>query len=233
MNRLPLLAFIFIPLLTLTAAADEWIDLFNGRDLSGWHTNRAEGSFYVHNGLLIAHSKELRSHLFYVGDDDQLVPFKDFELVVTAKGEAKSNSGIFIHTDYALRDDKGHLANGYEINLNTSPTVKQKTGSLYDVVDLSERPLDDTQWFETRIRVQGKRIQVWLNDKQVVDYTEPENLERKPNRKGRLLNPNGAAIALQAHDEDSIWYFREIRIRNCRAFAGEAPHRFGFLNMSL
>ncbi len=213
MNRLLPIACFLISLLTLHVAADDWIELFNGKDLSGWHTNRAEGSFAVKDGLLVAHSKDLRSHLFYVGDGAELVSFKDFELVAIAKGQTESNSGIFIHTDYALRDDKGHLANGYEVNLNTSKNVKQKTGSLYDVVDLTEPPLDDTQWFETRIRVQGKRIQIWLDGKQVVDYLEPENPIRKPNRKGRLLNPEGAAIALQAHDPDSLWQFKEIRIR--------------------
>ena len=190
-----------------------WIDLFNGMDLSDWRTNRAEGSFTVKEGLLVAHSLDLRSHLFYVGDTKEPIAFKDFELIVVAKGEPDSNSGIFIHTDYDLRDELGHLANGYEINLNTSPKVTRKTGSLYDVVDLSEPLLDDTEWFETRIRVEGKRIQVWLNGKSVVDYLEPENPDRKPNRKGRLLKPTGGAIALQAHDPDSVWYFKEIRLR--------------------
>lgn len=204
--------------LSLAASAakpgeSDWIQLFNGKDLSGWHTNRAEGSFTVKDGLLVAHSLDLRSHLFYVGDGDSLVAFKDFELVVVARGEANANSGIFIHTDYELRDDKGHLANGYEVNLNTSPTVAKKTGSLYDVVDLTEQPLDDTKWFETRIKVEGKRIRVWLNGGKVIDYIEPENPVRKPSRKGRLLKPNGGAIALQAHDEESIWYFKEIKIK--------------------
>ena len=191
----------------------DWIDLFNGNDLSDWRTNRAEGSFTVKGGLLVARSLDLRSHLFYVGDTKEPIAFKDFELIVVAKGEPDSNSGIFIHTDYDLRDELGHLANGYEVNLNTSPRVTRKTGSLYDVADLSEPLLDDTEWFETRIRVEGKRIQVCLNGKAVVDYLEPENPDRKPNRKGRLLKPTGGAIALQAHDPDSVWYFKEIRLR--------------------
>ena len=191
----------------------DWISLFNGKDLSDWRTNRAEGSFTAKEGLLVAHSLDLRSHLFYVGDTKEPIAFKDFELIVVAKGEPDSNSGIFIHTDYDLRDELGHLASGYEVNLNTSPKVTRKTGSLYDVADLSEPLLEDTEWFETRIRVEGKRIQVWLDGESVVDYLEPENPDRKPSRKGRLLKPNGGAIALQAHDPDSIWYFKEIRLK--------------------
>lgn len=197
-----------------SSTGSEWIQLFNGEDLTGWRANRAEGSFSVRDGLLVAHSLDLRSHLFYVGDQSEPEAFKNFELVVVAKGAPNSNSGIFFHTDYELRDDKGHLANGYEVNLNTSPTVTRKTGSLYDVVDLKEQPLDDTQWFETRIRIEGKRIQVSLDGSLVVDYMEPNDPVRKPSREGRLLNPNGGAIALQAHDPDSTWYFKEIRIRD-------------------
>lgn len=89
------------------AENDHWISLFNGKDLSAWHTNRAEGSFSVKDGLLMAQRVDMRSHLFYMGDDQNPVAFKNLELVVVAKGDAQSNSGIFIHTDYALRDEKG------------------------------------------------------------------------------------------------------------------------------
>ena len=105
------------------------------------------------------------------------------------------------------------MDNGYEVNLNTSPAVTCKTGNLYDVVDLKEQPLDDTQWFETLVRVEDKCIRVWIDGENVVDYLEPENPVPKPNRKGRLLNPKGGAIALQAHDPESIWRFREIRLK--------------------
>ena len=115
----------------------------------------------------------------------------------------------------ATRDKVLHLANGYEIQLNSSLKEKRKTGSLYDVVDLTEAVIDDTKWFTVRIRVEGKRIQAWLNDKQTIDYTEPENVvsQRSEKRKGRVLREEGGAIALQAHDEDSVFYFRSIRIR--------------------
>ena len=49
--------------------------------------------------------------------------------------------------------------------------------------------------------------------KQVVDYTEPKNIERPKNRAGRFLNPEGGYIAIQAHDTKSVWYFKTIKIR--------------------
>lgn len=192
-----------------------WITLFNQNDLTGWKANSDPGAFTVEDGVLTAHAThpENKGHLFFVGEDDELDRFTNFELVVDAKGEPNSNSGIFFHTDLETRDGKLHLKNGYEVQLNSTEKEKRKTGSLYDIQDLAESAVDESDWFKVRVRVEGKQIRAWINDKQTVDYLETENPERKPQRVGRLLNPNGGAIALQAHDDTSTFHFREIRIR--------------------
>ena len=221
MNRLYITANALFALSLASSAqtADEtaphWFPLFNGKDLSGWKANSDPGAFTVKDGILTAHAthETNRGHLFFVGDDDELDHFKDFELIIEARGEESSNSGVFFHTDMETRDGKLHLKNGYEIQLNSTKKEKRKTGSLYAVQDLAESPVDDTQWFTIRIRVEGQHIQAWINDKQTVDYTEPANPERTPQRAGRLLNPKGGAIALQAHDNQSTFHFRKIQIR--------------------
>lgn len=192
-----------------------WIPLFNQKGLEGWKANADPGAFTVVDGILTAHATdpENRGHLFTIGEDGELARYKDFELVVEAKGEPSSNSGIFFHTDMETRDGKMHLKNGYEIQLNSTEKEKRKTGSLYDVQDLAESAVDESNWFQIRVRVEGKRIRAWINDRQTVEYLEPGNPERKPQRVGRLLNPRGGAIALQAHDDKSTFHFREIRIR--------------------
>jgi hypothetical protein len=196
-------------------AADDWRPLFNGRDLAGWRTIVHPDSFQVINGLLRAHctAPDQRSHLFYVDESGDSVNFKDFELVVVFRGEPSSNSGVFFHTDMSTRDSKLHLAKGYEVNMNNIPTEKQKTGSLYSVVTVNDPGVDDTKWTTLHLSVRGKRIVVKLNGKQVVDYTEPEDVQRPPKRRGRRIDPSGGAIAIQAHDPDSVYFFKEIRIR--------------------
>ncbi len=196
-------------------AGENWEDLFNGSDLSGWVANADPGAFTVSGGVLTAHATHPtnRGHLFTVDEAGELRRFRNFELMVVAKGEPNSNSGIFFHTDMETRDGKLHLKNGYEIQLNSTQKEKRKTGSLYDVVDLDKSPVDETNWFTVKIRVEGQRIQAWINDRQTVDYTEPEHPVRSANRVGRLLNSKGGAIALQAHDHQSTFHFREIRIR--------------------
>jgi iduronate 2-sulfatase len=194
-----------------------WIDLFDGDDLSGWKANTDPDAFRVVDGLLRAQATDptLRSHLFYSGDDaETLELFRDFELEAVVQSELGSNSGIFFHTDHEPRDEKLHLKNGYEIQLNSTEKEKRKTGSLYAVVDVSDSIIpDETKWHTVKVKVLGQRIQCWLNGKEVIDYTEPDKVERPANLLGRVLRAKGGAIALQAHDTDSVYYFKSIRVR--------------------
>ena len=198
-----------------TAFAEErWQTLFNGKDLTGWRANFYPDSWSVVDGTIRAHATKESSHLFYVGDkpEGSFVPFTNFVLELSARSEPNANSGVFFHTDYKTSNAKHHLDSGYEVQLNSTEKEKRKTGSLYAVVDLAKSPVDESRWFRVRITVQGKHITVQLNDKMVVDYTEPDNVQR-PERAGRKLNPAGGAIALQGHDPGSTFYFKDVRIK--------------------
>ena len=195
-------------------AAEGWRELFNGKDLAGWKANAYPDSWTVVDGVIRAHATKESSHLFYVGDGKtDFVRFKNFELEFTTRGEPNANSGVFIHTDLVAGGVALRLANGYEIQLNSTEKEKRKTGSLYDVVDLATSPVDETKWFTVRISVKDRRITIQVEGKTTVDYTEPDNVQRAPARKGRRLNPLGGAIALQAHDPGSTFYFKNIRVR--------------------
>lgn len=206
-----------LTLLTLVSpvrAADEWVSLFNGKDLTGWKANLYPDSFQVVDGTIRAHATASSSHLFYVGTGKpEEARFKNFELKAIVRGEPNANSGIFFHTDMSTRDAKKHLAKGYEVQLNSTEKEKRKTGSLYAVVDLDKSPVDESKWFEVYFRVEGQHIQVKINGITTVDYTEPPNAERPPERKGRLLDPKGGSIALQGHDPGSVFYFKDIKIK--------------------
>ena len=47
----------------------------------------------------------------------------------------------------------------------------------------------------------------------LADYTEPADAKRPKERAGRLFSADGGAIALQAHDAGSVWYFKDIRVK--------------------
>lgn len=194
--------------------ASDWLQLFNGSDLTGWKASSDPEAFTVVDGAIRVNAVGKAAHLFYVGTSqtDAWI-FKDFELKATVRAEAGSNSGVFVHTGPATRNRIGHLRDGYEIQLNSTEKEKRKTGSLYAIQDLALSPVDETNWFNIAIRVEGKRIRVSINDQQVVDYTEPKSPKREKQRVGRLLSDFGGMIALQAHDPGSTWYFRDIRLR--------------------
>jgi hypothetical protein len=203
------------------ATEDEWQSLFNGKDITGWRANNDPESFTVQDGLLrIRASGGTSAHLFYVGDlkdntesKDKTVPFKNFELEATVRAEPNSNGGIFVHTDMSIRDAAKHLAGGYEVQLNSEEKEKRKTGGLYAIVDLDKSPVDETKWFTIRVVVKDNRITISIDGKEVVDYKEPADVKRPPERAGRLFSPTGGAIALQAHDKNSVWYFKDIRVK--------------------
>lgn len=225
-----ILALVALLVFSQTLRAAEWQTLFNGRDLTGWQANNNPESFTAKDGVIRiqAPGKEC-AHLFYIGEpkggatksdvakDDaakaEPVKFKNFELEAVVRAEPNSNGGIFIHTDMNVRDKALHLARGYEVQLNSSAKEKRKTGSLYAIVDVDASPVDETKWFTINIKVRDKRITVAIDGKEILDYTEPPNAERPKERAGRLLAADGGGIALQAHDKDSVWYFKEVRVR--------------------
>lgn len=197
------------------ACGEEWQSLFNGKDLSGWHANAYPGSWRVEDGAIRAQATRESSHLFFVGQepDGKFVRFRNFVLELSARSEKNANSGIYFHTDFETRNRKKHLWNGYEVQLNASPVEKRRTGSLYGVVDIDSTPVDERQWFRIRITVRDRKISVQLNDQTVVDYSEPQTPRRAASLAGRRLKPDGGAVALQAHDPRSVFYFKDIRIK--------------------
>ena len=208
--------FVFLILFVSPIYAEgEWKVLFNGKDLTGWRGTLGDGSFMVKEGVLRANAKTKKmDHLYYVGDKKEGFEFfKNFELQLYARSEANSNSGIYFHTDLKPKNSRNILKTGYEVQLNSTEKEKRKTGSLYAVVDLDTSTVDETKWFHVHIKVVDKHITVKMNDKQIIDYTEPPNPERIKNHEDKLIREEGGAIALQAHDPDSIFYFKDIRIK--------------------
>ncbi len=199
------------------ARADDWRTLFNGKDLAGWRANNDPASFTVKDGVIRVQAAGKRAaHLFFVGDreeKDGVETFKNFELELTAKAEPESNSGVYVHADMTTKNAQKHLETGYEVQLNSTAKEKRKTGSLYAVVDRATSPVDETKWFTVRVVVKDKRVTVAIDGKQLVDYTEPADVKRPPDRAGRLFRADGGGIALQAHDAKSVWYFKDVRVK--------------------
>ncbi|HEX5168013.1 MAG TPA: DUF1080 domain-containing protein [Cyclobacteriaceae bacterium] len=202
--------FSLLSLLTLINActtekkADEWIELFNGKDLSGWRANENEGTFRVEDGVIVANGA--RSHLFYVGDEKNPIDIKNFELNAEVMTHYRANSGIYFHTSY---QQEGWPEKGYEVQVNNThigaddyKEVK-KSGSLYSVRNVYKAFAKDSVWYHMNIRVEANHIRVRLDSILIVDYYEPASQARQAS----------GTFALQGHDSISKVFFRNIKLK--------------------
>lgn len=182
-----------------------WIPLFDGKSLTQWKVGENPNTFKVENGLIVAHGP--RSHLFYNGHVMNH-NFKDFELKVEVMTTPGSNSGIFFHTAY---QEIGWPEKGYEAQVNNTQSDWRRTGSLYGIQDVRERYVNDNEWFTEYIKVEGKKITIKINDRTVVEYSEPEGIENETGGEQKRLT--SGTFALQGHDPDSKVYYRQIWVK--------------------
>jgi hypothetical protein len=184
--------------------------LFNGKDLTGWKASMNPDSFKVANGAIVANAAGQASHLFYdgpVGDHS----FKDFDLRLDVLARYRSNGGVYVMTEF---QPQGFPGKGFEIQVNNSHSDRIRTGSLYHVVDLSNIPAKDDEWFPMEIQVKGQTITVWVKGEQVLQWTQPADWPGAYDTPGRRINPG--TIAFQAHDPNSYTYYANIRIRELK-----------------
>ena len=70
-----------------------------------------------------------------------------------------------------------------------------RTGSLYQVVDLDESLVKDEEWFTQTIIVNGDTIVVKINEKQVVNWTQPADWNGGSEGPGRRITGPGTIPA--------------------------------------
>ncbi len=198
-----LLGATFAP--TLVAQDGDWISLFDGTSLDGWEVGENATTFSVEDSAIVVDGP--RAHLFYSGPVEES-DFKNFEFKADVMTTPGSNSGIYFHTAY---QESGWPEKGFEVQVNNSHTDWKRTAGLYNVEDVREAPAADDEWFTVRILVEGDRIQTYVDDRLIVDYTEPENVEPPENNPGRVLS--SGTFALQGHDPNSRVLYKNIMVR--------------------
>jgi hypothetical protein len=207
MIRVSMIVTLFSALAATTPTADSpeggWVSMFDGKTLAGWKINESEKSWKVEDGAIVANGP--RSHLFYVADEK---PFVNFEFEAEVMTKPNANSGIYFHTVY---QERGWPKHGIEAQVNNSYRPDPiKTASLYKIKDITTAPAKDDTWFKYNIRVEGKRVVVKIDDKTVVDYTQPDNA--RPGRDFTRVLDKGT-FCLQAHDPGSQVLFRNLKVR--------------------
>ena len=135
----------------------ETITLFNGKDLTGWHEERAGASpaWKVENGLLIT-----------PGNGPELInnsKFEDFKLHVEFNCGPESNSGVYLRGRYELQIETD--------SPNDPPS--QRLGGVYGFLAPSPEPArTPDKWQTYDITLAGRMITVVLNGTTIIDNKE-------------------------------------------------------------
>lgn len=147
------------------------------------------------------------AHLFYVGpviNHD----FKNFEFKAKVMTEQRANSSIFFHTTF---QEKGWLQKGYEVQVNQSHSDWRKTGSLYSFDDVREVYMEENEWYTEHIFVKGDNSTIKVNGKTVVEYVGSRDKNRNPDAGQKKIDHG--TFALQAHDPESVVYFKDKTVK--------------------
>ncbi|WP_371655624.1 MULTISPECIES: ThuA domain-containing protein [unclassified Streptomyces] len=173
--------------------------LFNGHTLEGWKQG-GPGTFDVVDG-------ELRSQggmglLRY-----QAEQFGSYSLKLDWKLTGDDNSGVFV--GFPDSDDPwSAVNNGYEVQIDATDAPDRTTGAIYSFKSADLRARDRVlrppgQWNSYEIRVQGERLQVFLNGVKINDFTNTDP--------ARSLKDG--YIGLQNHGSADHASFRNIQLK--------------------
>jgi uncharacterized protein (TIGR03067 family) len=196
-----------------------WVQLFNGKDLTGWKTHPDKpGDWRVDDGVLIG--LQGPSYLFSDRGD-----FENVHIRVEAKINKGGNSGVLFDSKYGfdfslpVEPVGTRVPIGYEVEFASASNLSaQRTGSVFRCApplgmtksDV-ERIADDT-WTVLNIIVRGNHIVTRVNGQPATDFVDTA----PPVPRGH--------IALQVHGPETVVRFRKVEIKELPANGtGPAP----------
>lgn len=183
-----LLLISLIMLLGSFIAPQKRESLFNGKDLTGWKIYGTE-KWYVEDGLLVCESGPDKKYGYLATEKF----YKNFDLTVEFRQEANGNSGVFFRSTI-----EGTKISGWQCEV--APKGRD-TGGIYEsygrgwlkqIEEEKENILKPGEWNTMRLRVEGDRVQTWLNGEPMVDFTDEK------------IGKGNGSIALQIHDGGGI-----------------------------
>jgi hypothetical protein len=134
------------------------INLFNGKDLTGWHLHeaKADNGWSVQDGLLVNRLAPGK----HCGNLDTDREFMDFNLTLETRTQKDSNSGIYLRGRYEIQ-----VAETYG-----KPVNPHNMGALYSRITPSvaaEKPIGE--WQTLDITLVKQHVTVILNGQKIID----------------------------------------------------------------
>jgi hypothetical protein len=151
---------------------EDWVALFNGKDLTGW-VNVGEEKWTVENGTI--HGLATSKSYGYLKTEKS---YKDFHLTLRFKCEGDGNSGVFFHVDF--KPGTSDVSQGLQFEIDC--TIGQHTAGIYGdgrnwivwPAPENETVVRQDDWNEYLLKVEGNRYISRLNGVPMVDFTDPK-----------------------------------------------------------
>ncbi len=190
-----------------TANRDGWQNLFNGKNLDGWHQLNGHAKYSVEDSEIVGTTVPNTPNSFLVTDKD----YGDFFLDVDLKVDTAMNSGIQIRSESSPDYNNGRV-HGYQVEID--PSKRAWSGGIFDearrgwLYPLNYNPgaraaFKNGQWNHYHVECIGNSIRTWVNG------VPAANLVDGMTSKG--------FIALQVHQiSDSSEAGQEVRWKNIR-----------------
>ncbi len=141
---------------------EDWVQLFNGKDLTGWNKVGQEKWTVEPGGIL--HGVAVTKGYGYLQTDKN---YKDFLLALHFKCEGDGNSGLFFHTDF--KPGTADVSQGLQFEIDCG--MMNHTGGIYGdgrnwivwPAPENETVVRRGEWNEYVLEVRGNRYISRLN----------------------------------------------------------------------
>jgi len=157
------------------AAADDWVDLFDGKTLEGWTQRNGTATYRVEEGCVVGKTNEGSPNSFLCTDKD----YGNFELTFEVKVDDELNSGVQIRSKSIELRDSGRV-HGPQVEISTDGMAGHVYGESLGTGWISPDPQATDafragEWNRYRIVAEGNRIRTWINDKPVADIVDDKS----------------------------------------------------------
>ena len=193
--------------------------IFNGKDLTGWHVSKTNHhgitpDYRVLHGMIVGTQQPFGGGGILLTDKK----YKNVEVYLEVKPDWGCDSGLFLRSDEAGKAYQvtldylqgGTIGGMYGEGL-TGVTDANKPPKLVPR-ELWEKAWKREDWNRIRARIEGDvpHVQAWINDQQVLDFTDTAN-----HASGGITE---GSIAIQIHGGDrwvpgGFWRCRVIAVK--------------------
>ena len=144
----------------------QWIDLFNGKDLDGWKSTEfgGQGGVSVKNSQMIVEAGVDLSGVTWTKEDK--LPKSNYEAVIEV--QRVDGSDFFCGLTFPVKKDPCSLiVGGWGGGVCGLSSINGADAS--ENATTSYMAFKSGQWYKIRLRVTDTRIEAWIDDKQIVD----------------------------------------------------------------